>query len=375
MVRKRIVLVDGVAGYWAERFSSQLIGRPYLHVVGVDDTPPEKEIRDLDFIQTDIRNPLLVELLWEEGVDTVCHLTFVESARPNEESFDLNVIGTMKFMGACAEAGVRKVVLMSSSLVYGAQPNNSTYLGEGHPLNGSKSYGYVRDQVEVEAFISGFRRQYPEMIITCLRFGHIVGPKADTPMTRFLHEEEAFVLLGFDPLMQVIHEEDAAGALVHAVLEDVPGVFNVAADGVMPIWKLMELAGKIPTPMFHPMAYFAVSVLRPRYAPIDLDYILNPCVGDLAKMHEELRFVPKYTAEQALRDFSAQRRLGRCKPESNVPALDEEMLRETIERRRHLLRQVAQDEKRARARKRRASRRIAPQTITLASDEETQPHG
>ncbi len=334
MPDSRVVIVTGVSGYWGGRVATELLGQAGVHVIGLDDLPPETPIKGLDFIQTDIRNPVLVELLREEKADTVCHLAFLESARPNESAFDLNVLGTMKLLGMCAEAGVRKVVLRSSTMVYGAQPTNSLYLRENHALNGSKSYGYIRDWTEIEGFCNGFRRQYPRMVITLLRFAHIIGPKADTPMTRFLREEEAFVLLGFDPLMQVIHEDDAVGALVQAIEEDAPGVFNIAAEGVLPLWKLMGLAGKMTLPVLHTLAYLSVSLLGPRYAPIDLDYLRYPCVGDIEKMRSVLGFTPQYTAEEALREFAGQQRLRQYMPESMTRAHDEERLRHTIERRR-----------------------------------------
>lgn len=380
MAAKRIVLVDGVAGYWGGRVAGQLIEDPGLHVIGLDIAPPEKPIKDLDFVQADIRNPLLVELLREERVEVVCHLAFLETTRPNEASFDLNVIGAIKLMGACAEAGVRRVVLMSSTMVYGAHPMNSTYLNEDQPLNGSKSYGYIRDLVEVESFVNSFRVQYPETSVTSLRFAHIVGANADTPMIRFLREEEAFVLLGFDPLMQVIHEQDVAGALVHAVTHNSPGMFNVAAEGVMPLWKLMGLAGKITSPVFHPIAYLAVSVLGPRYAPIDLDYLRYPCVGDLTRMHDEFHFAPQYTAEESIREFAAQQRLKKYIPDPTAGVLEEERLRDTISRRRRARERAVQEEKRARALKRRsaarrAAHRIKAQDTVTALDQENDHHG
>ncbi len=250
MPDKRVIVVTGVSGYWGGRVAAALLSQPELHVIGLDDAAPEKEIKGLDFIQTDIRNPVLVELLREEQVDTLCHLAFLESIRPSETAFDLNVLGTMKLLGMCADAGVRKTVLKSSTMIYGAQPMNSTYLRENHALQGTKSYGYVRDWIEIEQFCNGFQRQVPEMIVTSLRFAHIVGPRAATPMTNFLREEEAFVLLGFDPLMQVIHEEDVVRALVHAVNCDARGAFNVAAEGVMPLWKLMGWPANSPRRFF-----------------------------------------------------------------------------------------------------------------------------
>ena len=334
MTGKPAILVTGLNAFWGSRVAAQLAARADLHVIGLADTPPEEMIEGLDFIQADVRNPLIVKLLEAERVDTVCHVTFVETARSSESAFDLNVMGTMKLLGACAEAGVRKVVLKSSTMVYGANPGNSAFLPENHPLQASRSYEYTRDLVEIEAFCNGFRGQAPGVLLTLLRFAHIVGPKADTPLTRFLREEQAPSLLGFDPMMQVIHEDDVVRALLHAVLNDVPGVFNVAAEGVMPLWKVMGLAGKLPIPFLHPLAYLGVSLLGPAFAPIALDYLRYPCVGDLGKMRSELGFVPQYTAEEALREFAAQQRLRKYLPESVARAYDEERLHDTIERRR-----------------------------------------
>lgn len=334
MAKKHIVMVTGVASYWGARVAASLVEQPDLYVLGLDSKPPAKEIRGLDFVQADVRNPLLSELLREEGVETVCHLVFDESITPSESTFDLNVMGTMKVLGACAEAGVHKAVLKSSTLVYGALPNNSAFLREDHPLNGSKKYGYIRDCAEIEGFVNGLRGQAPGLRVTSLRFAHIVGPNAETPMTRFLREEDAVVLLGFDPMMQIIHENDVVGALVHAVLRGVPGAFNVAAAKSLPLWKLMGLASKAAIPILHPIAYWSVSLLGPRLAPIDLEYLRYPCVGDLEKMRTELGFTPQYTAEETLREFAAQQRLHRYLPETVKREYDKDRLRDTIERRR-----------------------------------------
>jgi UDP-glucose 4-epimerase len=177
-------------------------------------------------------------------------------------------------------------------------------------------------------------------MMTILRFSSIVGPSVDTPMTRFLREPWTPILLGFDPMMQVIHEEDVVGALVHAVVNDAPGVFNVASEGVLPLSKLMGLAGKFPIPVFHLFVYWGASMLGgsglriTKYVPIELDYIRYPWVGDLARMREDLQFVPKYTAEEALREFAGKQRVRQYMPESAALAYDEERLRDTIERRR-----------------------------------------
>jgi UDP-glucose 4-epimerase len=343
MSNKQVILVTGVASYWGAQVASRLISAASAdtgyHVIGLDSEPPGDSLKGLDFIQADIRNPLFVDLLKSEKVHTVCHLVFAESLRPSEAAFDVNVMGTMKVLGACAEAGVRKVVLKSSMTIYGAIPGNSSFITEQQPPQTGSTYGTTRNLIEIEAFCNGFRRQVPEMILTILRFSGIIGPKADTPMTRFLKQPMAPVLLGFDPLMQVIHENDVVEALVYAIHNDVPGVFNVAAEGNLPLSRLVALASKVPIPVFHLFAYWGsdlmsmAGVSAGRHWPIEIDYLRYPWVGDLTKMREDLGFVPSYTAEEALREFAGEQRLRRYMPESAAMAYDEERLRDTIERR------------------------------------------
>jgi UDP-glucose 4-epimerase len=155
---EKVVIVTGVAGYWGARVAARLANEADYHVIGLDREPPADEVEDLDFVQADVRNPLLVDLFKAEGVDTVVHLAFAETTRLSEAAFDLNVMGTTKLLGACKQAGVRKAVLKSSMAVYGARPSNSAFLDEDHPLRGSRRYGTIRDRVEIERFCSAGRR-------------------------------------------------------------------------------------------------------------------------------------------------------------------------------------------------------------------------
>ena len=167
MSQERIVLVTGVASPWGSRVAEKLLTeaackaacRSACSIIGLDAECPAEDVPGLDFVRADIRNPLLVDLLKANEVDTVCHLAFAGTRRRSETAFDLNVMGTAKLMSACAAAGVRKVVLKSSMAVYGARATNSAFLCEDHGLRGSRRYGYIRDMVEVESFCSDFRRR------------------------------------------------------------------------------------------------------------------------------------------------------------------------------------------------------------------------
>ena len=90
MAQPKTVLITGVGGYWGTRLATRLATVADLHVIGLDKAPPPKGIKGLDFVQTDVRNPLLADFLHEEKVDAVCHLAFAESDRRSESAFDLN---------------------------------------------------------------------------------------------------------------------------------------------------------------------------------------------------------------------------------------------------------------------------------------------
>jgi UDP-glucose 4-epimerase len=340
MTEQRVILVDGVAGYWGGRAAERLLAEPDLHVIGLDTELPQQG-SGIDFIQADMRNPLLVELLKEEKVHTYLHLAFLESDRPSESAFEFNVMGTMKVLSACAEAGVKHVVLKSSTLVYGAQPGNSAFLREDHPLNAKRNFGTLRDLLEIESFITTFRGQSPEVTLTLLRFANILGPTVESPLTRFLRDDTAPMLLGFDPVVQVIHEEDVVNALVHAAIYEVPGTYNIAAHGAMPLFKLTGLAGKFPLPVFHPIAYLGESFLGPQFTQIDFDYLRYPCVGDLRRMREDLEFKPTYLAEDAVREFAALLKQKAAAPTMTPQEAEEERLRAVIERRKTIRQQTA----------------------------------
>lgn len=333
MAGKRVVVVTGVAGYWGHELAARLLEQEGLHLIGLDSETPQAVLPRLDFIQADLRNPVLMDLLRQENVETVVHAAFRLSLNPRESVFEQNVMGTAKLLAACAEAGVRQVVMPSSLMAYGARPDNPMFLREDHPLNAPKKYGYLRDWVENDKFAEGFREQNPDIAVTLLRFGHIVGKRVDSPMTRFLRQEDAITLLGFDPMLQVIHEQDVLGALVHAAMGDYSGTFNVAPERGMPLWKLLGLSRKLPVPVLHPLAYWSVSVGGPRLAPMPLDYLRYPCMGDMARMRDVLGFVPQYTPEETAREFATQQRLVRVMGRKSREALDSERLRDTIERR------------------------------------------
>ncbi len=316
------IVVAGVSGYWGQRVAQQLLAMPDVRVLGIDRQPPPQLLDGLDFVKADIRNPLLVELLRAERVDTLVHLAWRERQWRKEEDFESNVLGAMHLLGACVDAGVRQVVWRSTMAVYGARAQNPLYLPETTPLAARSSNAAIRDALEVERFIAGFAADYPELNMAVLRLASVIGVDVDSPFTRLLRLPVLPDLLGFDPLLQLIDADDAVAALVHAALHPVRGPVNIAAEGVVSLCQLAGKLGRPTLPIVHLLVYWGWPLLAGlpagrdllRWFPLEPDYLRFPWVGDLTRMRSELDFAPQWDARQAVQRYVEGMRVQRYQP-------------------------------------------------------------
>jgi UDP-glucose 4-epimerase len=84
-----------------------------------------------------------------------------------------------------------------------------------------------------------------------------------TSLTRLFGLPAVPTILGFDPRMQFLHEDDIAGVLEHAVRNDLDGIYNAAADGVLVLSEVLDLLGKTNLPILPPVGTgLAMAVLR-----------------------------------------------------------------------------------------------------------------
>ena len=77
---------------------------------------------------------------------------------------------------------------------------------------------FQRDIGELEAYFENFARRHPELTCCMLRFQPEIGADLDTPLARYLSLPVVPTQLGFDPRLQLLHADDATGALQAAAL-------------------------------------------------------------------------------------------------------------------------------------------------------------
>jgi UDP-glucose 4-epimerase len=309
----KVVAVTGACGFIGGELIRRLERDPTVaKILAIDLRQPQQPLGKTRFCKTDLTAPAadadLAALARAERVDTLVHAAFLSSpTHASSWAHELESIGTMHVLSAAAACQLRKLVVWSQTLVYGAHPANPNFLSEEHELRGHPRSRYVRDKVEVERQVRRFRAEHPDAIVTVLRTAATIGPTVLNFATRFFRRPVAPRLMGFDPLVQVVHEADVIDAFALAVDGDHPGEFNIVAPGVLPYSTVLARMGKIPLPMPHFIAYPASKALWMTQVfdspPNFLDYLRYLCVADGAKATAELGFAPRYDIRAAIDDF------------------------------------------------------------------------
>jgi UDP-glucose 4-epimerase len=221
----------------------------------------------------------------------------------------MNVIGTMQLLAACQRAPlVRKLVVKSTTAVYGAGPNDPAVFTEDMTTRGLPSSGYAKDNAEVEGYVRGFGRRRPDVHVTTLRFTNLIGPKVDTVLTRYFSIPGVVpTVLGRDARLQLVHSEDALAVLHRAVDDDLPGVFNVGGDGVLLLTQAIRRAGRVAVPVPGPVVGPITRLFRNTrlldFGPEQVRYLNFGRVVDTTRLKEVFGFTPRWTTRQAFDDY------------------------------------------------------------------------
>jgi UDP-glucose 4-epimerase len=254
------IAITGLRTFLGRRLAERLAGEAGLRLVGLDRLRPHGLAAGVHFREIDLTRPDagsgLADVFHKEDVDVVVHLAFRREPTPDlDGDHELETIGSLHLLHACAAAGVPRLVLGSTTMVYGPHLDNPNFLSEDHPLRGHAHAHCVQNRVETERLTADWAARHPGTVVTVLRPCWIVGPTYRDAVTRYFGRQVVPTLLGYDPLLQFVHEEDCLDAFARAATEPHPGVFNVVAPGVLPLSTVLRTAGKrvlpVPTPILY----------------------------------------------------------------------------------------------------------------------------
>ena len=308
-MRPRRILITGVSRFLGSELARQLAGEPGIeHVVAIDSVLPAGEIGAAEFVRADIRNPLIAKVLSSVAVDTVVHLNVVAKPTASARAAikESNVIGTMQVLAAAQNARtVRKLVVKSSTSVYGSSAGDPAVFSEDMESRALPG-GYAKDASEVESYVRGFARRRPDVDVTMLRFANVIGPRGDSALSRFFSSPIVPVPFGFDPRLQLLHEDDALEVLRLATMRDRAGTYNVGGAGVVLLSQAVRRAGRLPFPVAVAPSLTGRLVRRlgvPHFSPEQLATLLHAPVADTSRLHTTFDFEPSFSSAQAFDDF------------------------------------------------------------------------
>ncbi len=308
----RVVLVTGVSRYLGGRLAAQLSDDSSIErLIGVDVVPPRTDVGRTEFVRADIRNPIIAKVIASAEVDTVVHMSVIATpfgAGGRTAMKEINVIGTMQLLAACQKApSVRKLVVKSTTAVYGSSSRDPALFTENMEPRGLPSSGYAKDSVEVEGYVRGLGRRRPDVDVTLLRFANFIGPSIDTPLTRYFSLPVVPTVLGFDPRVQFLHVDDGLAVLRRAVTEEHRGTFNVAGDGVLLLSQAIRRAGRTSFGFPSPAVSMVGSLFRRTglvdFSPEQLRFLQFGRGVDTTRLREDFGYQPHYDTAAAFDDF------------------------------------------------------------------------
>lgn len=304
------VVITGIAGRLGRLLARRLHHDGRWRVVGIDRRPFLGKPKDIDHAQVDIRSKKARDVFRAGDVAGLVHMGVLHDPRASEEEHhSWNIGGTMKLLEYCLLYRVPKVIVLSSANVYGPRPDNAQFLTEDAPLMGSQEFPAIRDLIEVDHLASSFFWKAREIETVILRPVHILGAVRNAP-SNYLRLKVVPTLLGFDPMVQVIHELDVVEAIVCALRQGVRGIFNVTGPGELPLSAILrELDRKVlrfPHPLARPVLTALWKAGATSFPVPELDHIRFVCMVDGSRARDELGFRPRFSLKETIRAVERQ---------------------------------------------------------------------
>src|SRR5438477_9050329 len=268
--RPQRVLVTGVSNPLGAEVARRLAPQVPL-LFGCDVADPVSALEEMDFVHADTRLSVIGKLIRRLRIDTVVHLAvMVDAAHDDRSVHETDVIGTMNVLVGCAapSSAVRRLVVKSSQAIYGAGPNDPSFFSEDMVNFDKVASGLTRDLLEMEQMVGEFTLRNDSCDATVLRLGLRVSE--GTSLARYLSLPIVPTFAGFDPRLQLMHEDDAVEAIVRATVGRRPVVFNVAGDGVVLLSQAIGVMGGSPAPILPPHGRWLARLALRTFAGIDL---------------------------------------------------------------------------------------------------------
>jgi UDP-glucose 4-epimerase len=322
-------LITGGSGYIGSRLVELLVNREESErIVIADLRAPSVPWPKTTYVEMDIRDRAMGPLLEAEQPDALVHLAFVLNPMHDEQTmYDIDVNGTQNVLDAASRAGIKQILVASSTTAYGAWPDNPVPLTEEDPVRGMPNYEYARDKTEIDRMCQLWAATNQDAVMTIVRPTIVFGPTVDNYIIRFWQHAPFIPLIdGADPDLQYVHEEDVVDALSRLLHSRSAGIFNLTGDGTVKLSETAALAGlktrEVRYELYRRIAstFWRLRIPRAEAPPGQLDFLRFPWIASNEKIKAELDWTPRYTSRQTVEiALQAKGKLARPREEVAPP--------------------------------------------------------
>lgn len=301
------ILIPGISGALGRRLAVQLLAKGH-EVAGIDIRPWPDAPAAIQLHPFDIRKRAAEDVFRRWRPQVVVHLATVTSfVVSGSERYRINLGGTRAVFDHCNQYGVEHAVFVGRHTFYGAGPDAPLYHTEDEPPQELARYPELADLVAADLFAATALWRYPQLTTTVLRLCYTLGPSGSGTLAMFLRGRVVPLILGFDPLFQFIHEEDAATAVTASIEARMRGIFNVAGPPPLPLSVVAHETGRsvLPLPEFI-LSRLVGRAGLPKLPPGALAHIKFPIVMDDSAFRKATGFHPAHDEIATLHAFAQQ---------------------------------------------------------------------
>ena len=298
------VLITGISGAHARLVAERLLAAGHA-IIGVDRRPWPDPPPGVRVYQADVRKRPAADVFRTERPDAVIHMaTITHFSASREERLRINLQGTRIVFEHCHEFGVKQAIFVGRHTIYGATADAPLYRAEDEPPLAVTTFPELADLVAADLYACTAIWRWPEIRTAVLRLVYLLGPSRRGTLASFLGGPRVPMILGFDPLFQFMHDEDAAEAVALALEHRLSGVYNVAGPPPVPLSVLCRGTHRRALPL--PEALFSHLSGRfglPHLPPGAVGHVKHPIVVDAAAFRAATGFQHRHDAHDVMTSF------------------------------------------------------------------------
>ncbi len=212
----------------------------------------------------------------------------------------------------CANAQIKRLIVLSSAQVYGASHHNPGLISESRSLSRNTN-PLANKWADLEGLALIYMGGHPGIKLTILRPVAVPVRGGADYFSRLFQSKIAITLPGHDPSLQFLSLSDLAAAVRCAIESSEGGTYNVAPDGVVPLRAALRLCGAQRIPVVRGAQRIARAALRPlklSHSTDQLEYIRYSWAVSNKKMKRELGFTPTRSSAETLMEFANRKSIG-----------------------------------------------------------------